>query len=131
MEKSNRLYEGMFVLPQTFVREDKERAFELITAALNKHEGEVKYMDVWSERSLAYEINHVREASYVLVYFDAQPEAIAKIERTFRITDNILRALIVRPEKGFDLEKFIKEEEVKRQERAEASEKETTEEAKA
>lgn len=109
--KTSRLYEGMFVLPQTYVREDQERAFELIKAALGKHEAEVKYIDVWSERSLAYEINHVREATYVLTYFEACPEAIAKIERTFRITDNILRSLIVKPEPGFSLEVYLKERE--------------------
>jgi small subunit ribosomal protein S6 len=106
---TNRLYEGMFVLPQTYVREDQDRAFELIKAALEKHEAVIKYMDVWSERSLAYEINHVREATFVLTYFDACPEAIAKIERTFRITDNILRTLVVKPTPGFDLDTFLKE----------------------
>ena len=106
---TNRLYEGMFVLPQTYVREDQGRAFELIKAALEKHEAVIKYMDVWSERSLAYEINHVREATFVLTYFDAYPEAIAKIERTFRITDNILRTLVVKPTPGFDLDTFLKE----------------------
>lgn len=130
MEKSNRIYEGMFVLPQTFVREDKERAFELLTSALAKHDAEVKYMDIWSERSLAYEINHVREASYVLVYFEAESEAIAKIERTFRITDNILRLLIVRPEKGFELENFIKEESLKKEEQAKLAEETKGEEVK-
>lgn len=106
--KSTRLYEGMFVLPQTYVREDQNRAFGLLKAAFEKHEAEVKHMDIWSERSLAYEINHVREATFILTYFEAQPEAIAKIERTFRITDNILRSLIVRPEVDFNLEEFIK-----------------------
>ena len=44
---TNRLYEGMFVLPQTYVREDQDRAFELIKSALEKHEAVTKYMDVW------------------------------------------------------------------------------------
>jgi ribosomal protein S6 len=89
-------------------------------------------MDIWSERSLAYEINHVREASFILTYFEAEAEAIAKIERTFRITDNILRTLVVRPEKEFDLETFIKEDTLKREEQAEAAaEEKKTEEAKA
>jgi small subunit ribosomal protein S6 len=106
--KTTRLYEGMFVLPQTYVREDQNRAFELLKSAFEKHEATIKHMDVWSERSLAYEINHVREATFILTYFEAQPEAIAKIERTFRITDNILRCLIVKPEIEFSLEDFIK-----------------------
>ena len=106
--KTTRLYEGMFVLPQTYVREDQNRAFELLRAAFEKHDAQVKHMDIWSERSLAYEINHVREATFILTYFEAQADAVAKIERTFRITDNILRSLIVKPEADFNLEDFIK-----------------------
>jgi small subunit ribosomal protein S6 len=130
---TNRLYEGMFVLPQTYVREDQDRAFELIKSALEKHEAVTKYMDVWSERSLAYEINHVREATFVLTYFDASPEAVAKIERTFRITDNILRTLIVKPAPGFDLDTFMKEREEANKESAavEEAQEEQKEEVKA
>jgi len=104
-----RLYEGMFVLPQSYVREDQERAFALLSETIEKFGAEIRHKEVWAERSLAYEINHVREASYVLMYFDASTEAIAKIERQFRITDNVLRVLIVNPPKDFDLGTFLTE----------------------
>lgn len=121
-----RLYEGMFIMPQTFVREDEAAAFEVLKGVFEKFEAEVKHMGVWSERSLAFEINHVREATYVLTYFEAQPESIAKLERTFHITDNVLRTLIVKPEKGFDLDVYKKELEARAAEEAvaEAEEKE-------
>lgn len=106
-----RLYEGMFVLPQTYVREDQTAAFALLTETMEKFGAEIRHKEVWAERSLAYEINHVREASYILMYFDASSEAIAKIERQFRITDNVLRVLIVKPQKDFSLETFLKEKE--------------------
>lgn len=128
---TSRLYEGMFVLPQTYVREDQDKAFELIKAALEKHEAAVKYIDVWSERSLSYEIKHVREATFVLTYFEASSEAIAKIERTFRITDNILRTLIVKPEPGFSLDTFLKEREEANKEAAAVQENSEEKEVKA
>jgi small subunit ribosomal protein S6 len=104
-----RLYEGMFVLPQTYVREDQDGAFALLSETMEKFGAEIRHKEVWAERSLAYEINHVREASYLLMYFDASADAIAKIERQFRITDNVLRVLIVKPPKDFDLETFLRE----------------------
>ena len=114
MATENRLYEGMFVMPQTLVRENKEAAFEIIKAVLAKYDAQIEYIDVWQERSLAYEINHVRNATFILTYFNAEVTTISKIERTIRITDEILRALIVRPEKGFVLSELNKvSEEVK------------------
>ena len=80
-----RLYEGMFVLPQSYVREDQQAAFDMLNALFQKFGVEVKYLDIWAERSLAFEINHVREATYVLTYFECSPDVIAKIERAVHI----------------------------------------------
>jgi small subunit ribosomal protein S6 len=117
MATENRLYEGMFVMPQTLVREDKDSAFGVIKAVLTKFDAKIEYIDIWQERALAFEINHVRNATYILTYFNAEAEVISKIERAIRITDEILRALIVRPSKDFDLEQVKKlAEEVKSEE---------------
>lgn len=124
---AKRLYEGMFVLPQTYVREDQSAAFALLSETMEKFGAEIRHKEVWSERPLAYEINHVREASYILMYFDASSDAIAKIERQFRITDNVLRVLIVNPPKDFDLDTFLKERAEK--ELAEQAEQEVEAEA--
>ena len=102
-----RLYEGMFVLPQSYVREDQQAAFDMLNALFQKFGVEVKYLDIWAERSLAFEINHVREATYVLTYFECSPDVIAKIERAVHISDNILRCLLVKPAPGFNLEEYI------------------------
>ena len=108
METITRLYEGMFVLPQTLVRQDKDKAFDLIKSVLTKYDAKVEYIEIWDERALAYEMNHVRDATYVLAYFNAEASVISKIERTIRITDDILRALILRPEANFDLAELKK-----------------------
>lgn len=104
MDTVIKLYEGMFVLPQTLVREDKEKAFGVIKSILEKFEAKTEYMDIWQERPLAYEIKNVRNATYILTYFKAQPEVISKIERLINITDDILRALIIRCEQAVDYE---------------------------
>jgi small subunit ribosomal protein S6 len=122
------LYEGMFVLPQTYVREDQSGAFALLSETMEKFGAEIRHKEIWAERPLAYEINHVREASYVLMYFDASADAIAKIERQFRITDNVLRVLIVNPAKDFNLETFLEEKaakELEEQKEKEEAEKPT------
>ena len=110
----------MFVLPQSFVREDQQAAFDMLQDLFKKFDVEVKHLDIWAERSLAYEINHVREATYILTYIECTPEKIAKVERAVHISDNILRCLIVKPEPEFNLQEYIenlnKEEEVAEEE---------------
>lgn len=102
-----RLYEGMFVLPQSFVREDQQAAFSMIEDLFKKFEADLMHIAVWAERSLAYEINHVREATYILTYFECETDKLVKIERAIRISDNILRCLIVKPMPGFNLQDYI------------------------
>lgn len=98
------LYEGMFIFPQSLVRENQKKALDEITAIIQKFEGKVEDIRVWAERPLSYEIKHVRDVSYVLCYFQAPPGAIGKIERSVLISDNILRCLILKPLKKLTLD---------------------------
>lgn len=99
-------YEGIFIMPQSFVREDKQRAFDILNDLIRKFEGTVDYIDIWSERKMTYPIKHVRDAAYILTYFKAPGDAVRKIERAITLEDSILRCMIIRPDKSFDLEKF-------------------------
>ena len=56
---------------------------------------EVVYMGL---KKLAYEINKNREAHYVLINFEAKPEFIKELERIYRITDEVLKFIVVRKE---------------------------------
>ncbi len=96
------LYEGIFIFSQPFYRENPDRAFGEIRGIVEKFGGKVVAIRLWSERSLAYEIKKVREASFVICHFEAPADSLGKIERGVLISDNILRCLIVKPEKGFD-----------------------------
>lgn len=68
-----------------------------VTEAVTKNGGKVLKQDVWGKRKLAYPI--AKENFAVYVYFDIQlaPEAVAKVEGLFNITDEIIRYLISAP----------------------------------
>jgi small subunit ribosomal protein S6 len=68
-----------------------DRAQQLITA----EGGVVDSIDDWGKRPLAYEIDHQKEGYYTLIDFHHEPFAIAEIERVLRITDGIVRYLLV------------------------------------
>lgn len=63
--------------------------------ALIADNGTVESVDEWGKRRLAYDINYESEGLYLLVNFSAQPEFAAELDRVYKITDGVLRTLII------------------------------------
>lgn len=89
-----RKYEVMYI-----VRPDvEEQAFQ---ATVEKFQtiiangGEVTKSDVMGKRRLAYEIKKFRDGFYVLVNFNATPAVVAELERVMKISDEVIRYLII------------------------------------
>lgn len=55
-------------------------------------------VDEWGKRKLAYLINKESEGYYVLFNFTSESDFPAELDRIYKITDGILRSLIVRKE---------------------------------
>ena len=64
--------------------------------ALIEKSGTLESVDEWGKRRLAYLINDEAEGYYVLYNFESAPEFPAELERIARITDGILRSLVVK-----------------------------------
>ncbi len=58
--------------------------------------GKVDSVDEWGKRKLAYEINDLTDGDYTLINFHADPTQIAELDRVLRITDAVVRHMIVR-----------------------------------
>ena len=78
--------------------EDEERAatVDKCKAYVERFGGTVTNVDDWGKKRLAYEIQHMKEAFYYFIQFDADAKAPAEIESRIRIMDNVVRFLIVR-----------------------------------
>ena len=55
-------------------------------------------IDEWGKRKLAYPIEKINEGYYVLMEFSAEPDFPQELERVFRITDGVMKYLIVKQE---------------------------------
>ena len=64
--------------------------------AMIEANGTIDSVDEWGKRRLAYLINDEAEGYYVLINFDAQPDFPAELDRVFKITDGVLRSMIIR-----------------------------------
>lgn len=58
--------------------------------------GTLESVDEWGKRKLAYPIEDELEGYYVLFNYQAEPEFPAELDRVFKITDGVLRSLIIK-----------------------------------
>lgn len=92
-------YEAMYLVHPSV---DDERLQEIIARfnqVVESEGGVIEHSGKWDRRRLAYPINKVQEATYVLMYFRANPQVPAELDRLFRISDEVIRHLIVRHDK--------------------------------
>ena len=61
--------------------------------------GQVTKIDRWGRRKLAYEIDKQRDGYYVFMYADIDPQNLPELERNLKLSNTILRYLIVLEEK--------------------------------
>ena len=88
-------YELMYILVNSGNDEEKDAMIEKTNALITKNGGTVESVEKIGNKKLAYEINKKHEGYYVLVNFTAESSVPATISNTLRITDGILRFIIV------------------------------------
>lgn len=93
-----RRYEGMFLFDNGVVHEWPAMEEE-VRRLCDRIEAKLHVCVKFDERKLAYEIKGRKRGTYVLTYFDAEPEKIVDLERDTRLSDAVLRALFLRNDK--------------------------------
>ena len=69
---------------------------ERYTGSVKEAGGQVHRLEDWGRRQLAYPINKLHKAHYVLMNVEAPQEVIDELETTFRYNDAILRNVVIR-----------------------------------
>jgi len=88
-------YEVMFI-----VKPAEEEALNNVVAKfenlLQANGATVEKVDRWGKRRLAYEVKEHAEGYYYLMFFSAEPKVIAELDRVMKITDEILKHMIIK-----------------------------------
>ncbi len=90
---------------------------ERYTQAIEKDGGKVHRLEDWGRRQLAYPINKIHKAHYVLINAEASAEAIDELTTNFRYNDAVLRNLIIRQDEAVTEESPIMKAEKESRER--------------
>ncbi len=91
-----RNYETMYVLRPEMDEEQVNAAVEKFSGIIAANGGEVTKVEHWGKRRLAYEVKKLREGYYVLCYFTGGTELPKELERNFKISDEVIRFLVIR-----------------------------------
>ncbi len=93
-----KLYEAMFLVDSAQAASDWDGITGAIETILKRAEAEIVSMKKWDERRLAYDIQKKSRGTYILCYFRADGQKISAIERDVKLTERIMRVLILSAE---------------------------------
>lgn len=100
-------YEVVVLMHPDASLEDQKEVFKKNKETLKSFSGEFHSLETWGKRNLAYPINKLKKAYYFHALFQADPKAIAELERTMRINDKVLRFMHTRLDSRKPLAKHL------------------------
>ncbi len=87
-------YETIFIINPEVGEENTKALVEKFKAMIEAS-AQIESVDEWGKRKLAYEIKDRNEGYYVLVNFSSSPDFPAELERVYKITEGILKYIII------------------------------------
>ncbi|AJC90952.1 30S ribosomal protein S6 [Campylobacter subantarcticus] len=93
-----RHYEVLFILKPTLTEEEVSAKLEFVKEVLTKNGAEIESVVPMGTRKLAYKIKKYERGTYFVIYFKAPTNLIAELERVLRITEEVIRFLVVKYE---------------------------------
>ncbi len=91
-----RTYETIFILRPTLNDQEIAETIESYRNLLVREGAQIFKLEDMGKKKLAYLIKHFQNGHYVLMQYNAKPEAVHELERTFKISEDLLRYLSVR-----------------------------------
>ena len=90
-------YESVVIVNPNLEEESIKNLVKKFSDLINT-DGKVTSVEEMGKRKLAYEIKKLKEGFYIVIKFEAKPELIAELERNYRITDEVMKFMVVKEE---------------------------------
>jgi len=110
-----RTYEALYIVRPDLKDDEIQTIAKDVENLVASSGGAIVRSETWGKRKMAYEVDRYTEGVYVLLRFEAQAAFVAKLANHFRLTESIIRDIIV----YFDEKTLRLEEEQKRRTEAE------------
>jgi small subunit ribosomal protein S6 len=93
-----RTYELVLVVSPEVGDEGLPATLDRVNGYIQERGGEVKQVDQWGKRRLAYPIKKQAEGYYIVTHFDIEPQAVRSLEGSLQLSEDVLRHLVTRVE---------------------------------
>ena len=90
-------YESVIIINPNLDEAALKALEEKFTGLINEN-GKVESVENMGKKRLAYEIKKFKEGTYMLFNFESNPDSIKELERIYRITDDVIKFIVVRKE---------------------------------
>ena len=91
-----RTYELVFIVDPEVAEDEVMKLNEAVQKIITSQGGSITKTEMMGKRQLAYEINHKKDGTYVLLEVEGSGAEIAEVERRMRVNDQILRYMTIR-----------------------------------
>lgn len=88
-------YELLYIIPNKFTDEEIKPITEKINGLIKSAGGTISREEVLGKKKLAFPIKQFYHGYYILNYFNAEPKALNKLNKDLKLTDEVLRHIIV------------------------------------
>lgn len=90
-------YESIIIVNPNLDEAGLKALEEKFTGLINEN-GKLESVENMGKKKLAYEIKKNKEGYYIIFKFESKPEAIAELERIYKITDEVIKFIVVKEE---------------------------------
>lgn len=91
-----REYELVYIVRPDMEEEGLEAVKSKVNEVISASGGQVKEVDAWGKRRLAYPIQRLWEGYYIVNRVQLEPKAIKEVERSLKLSEEVIRHLLVR-----------------------------------
>ena len=90
-----RTYEALFIIHPEQGESEVQTIAKEVEDLITADGGSIVRSEIWGKRRLAYEVQRQNEGTYVLIRFESDPGFNLKLEGYFRLSETIIRSLVV------------------------------------
>lgn len=101
------IYEKVMILDPRLDENGVEDILKKVNDIITRNGGEILKREDWGVKKLAYELNKYQKGHYILLLFKSVASAIPELERLAKVTEQIVKIMVVKIKKKRHIEAII------------------------
>jgi small subunit ribosomal protein S6 len=107
-DEDARLYEFCVLYPYPMTQKEEATLLKEIDGIFAEAGAIMVSKDAWGRRGLAYPIGGYNEGTYIIYYVEMDPAKVTEVDQALKITKGLLRHLVVKPPKNYEIVSYAK-----------------------